>query len=136
MVRIMRTALALLPLALVVACTDPREACLSNAVEELSTVDALILETEQALERGYRTYPTNTGRASVGYCIGNRSGGTVAIGLSLCNDVRPQIVDKPVAIDRVEEQRKLEDLRQTRARLALRSEAEASACRARFPAAG
>jgi hypothetical protein len=35
------------------ACQTPREACVSEASEELRTVDALIAETRGNLDRGY-----------------------------------------------------------------------------------
>lgn len=133
----MRNLILLLALPALLACAPTRQTCLRAATQDVAVVDRLILETQQNLARGYaldrEAYVTN----SVDLCLGsNRVGfGTgVGVGWSYCNTPTTRYRERPVAIDRAAEQRKLRELQQTRARLIKESEAALEQCNLRYPA--
>ena len=123
----------LLPLFLILAaCATPRAQCEAKATRDLRTLDALIVETEQNIERGYALDREVTERPRLTFCYGRRIDGA-RVGMTFCNDTEVTVRDRPVAIDLRAERAKLASLREKRAEVARRTARALSACAARYP---
>jgi hypothetical protein len=129
----MRPALPLLAalcLALA-ACASPRARCMQPIANDLATVQALIVETEQNLARGFgyrvEQRPVTFG---INYCAGSYGDG---VGINLCGGGINDLVRVPVAIDSVTERRKLSELQAREAQLARAVPEAEAACAARYP---
>ncbi|PTX54864.1 hypothetical protein C8N43_3686 [Litoreibacter ponti] len=123
----MRRALLLLMLA---ACTDPRQACLNAAVEDLRIVQALIADTEATIERGYAIQTETRTAIYTNFCVGT---GRSDVGFTFCNYPYPVTTRKPVAVDLNAERRKLTSLRQKERELRRDSLRAQQACETQFP---
>lgn len=100
------------------ACGTPQEKCARSVESDLSTVTALIDETQADITRGYR-YVYETRGIDVGFRYCSRSSN-----FGMCFDnSSSNTVRRAVAIDPAEEQRKLAGLQDQKARL------EAAECR-------
>lgn len=126
--------LALLPI--LAACSTPRESCLRAASRDLVVVDRLIAQVQGNLARGYAVDREPYVTSTVDLCVGNRGyrgiyGG--GVGFSYCSRPVTRYRANPVAIDRQTEERKLRELKQTRARLEKQVNANLEACNARYP---
>lgn len=104
----MKPAFLLPVMIALVACGDPRAACLKDASQDLTIVRALIADTEATLARGYAIQTTERQVIYTDFCIGSggRSGG-----VTWCNKSQPVAEKTPVAVDLGAERGKLEDLR-------------------------
>ena len=123
---------ALLPaLALTLGCTDPRQACLSEATRDLGTIRALIADTEATVRRGYAIETEERTRIFTTFCLGNR---TSNVGLSVCNSSQPVISRRPVAVDIGEERRKLASLQVRERELRASTASEIQRCELAYPA--
>lgn len=121
-----RLTLALLAVLTLTACAPQPSACNSTAARNLRTLDMLIAESRENLERGYAIgSSTGRGNTSVNFCLGNSSNN---VGVSFCSGGRPGYRTGPVAIDLDEERAKLESMLQQRTALASRAAADAAAC--------
>ncbi|SFD31608.1 hypothetical protein [Tropicimonas isoalkanivorans] len=127
----MRTAILLLALPALAACATPREGCLRSATRDIAVVDRLILETQANLSRGYAIDEEPYITSNVNLCVGN--GGYHRVGWSYCNQPTTRYRQRPVTIDRAAEQRKLAELKQTRARLTAEAGPRLAQCNARYP---
>lgn len=104
---------------LLAACGTPQENCARNVQRDLRTIEGLIEDTETNLQRGfayeYETRDVNigfrycSGYSNLGFCLDNPGSSTVR---------------RAVAIDPLEEQRKLDGLLVQKQRL------ETAQCRA------
>ncbi len=122
--------LALLSLA---ACASPRQNCERSALEDLRNIDALIVETEQNLARGY-AYETETVRSGgFTYCLGQRTGGRHSAGVVFCDRPDYRTRDRPVAIDLKAERAKLASLKAKRPQIASLAAKTVASCRLRYP---
>jgi hypothetical protein len=120
----------LAPLALcaaLAACADPRARCEADAARDLRTIDQLIAETEANIARGFAIFRETDVRTTLQVCV---AGDLV----QLCSVNEPVARDRPVAIDRAAERRKLASLRERRAELQAPTRAALAQCAARFPA--
>ncbi len=126
----MRLSFALLlPLVLVLsACATPRERCMADATRELRTIDALIAETEGNIARGYAILREPAVRTTLVWCLAPDDR------ITLCNRQEADVRERPVAIDRAEERRKLASLRERRAELLREAAAAQARCAALHPA--
>jgi len=117
----MLTLLACLCLA---ACATPQERCVASATRDLTTVNALIAETEATIARGYalRREVGTTSRLS--FCF---EGGD-NVGFRYCRKERLETRERPVAVDLQLERRKLNSLRAKRTELELVSQRQVAAC--------
>jgi hypothetical protein len=124
--------LLLIPTALLLAaCETPREACLSQTGRELRTVESLIREVQGNLARGYAIEEDEEVETVRDNClVEDRDGDVRAV---RCNRTIVQEVERPVAIDRRAERRKLDDLLDRRQELLAERDARAQACIARYP---
>ncbi|MCX7888643.1 MAG: hypothetical protein N2422_02790 [Rhodobacteraceae bacterium] len=135
----MRAAAALTAVALLLAgCGTPREQCIAAATRELATVDALIAESQANLRRGYAYQPTAVSRPEWRVCdwieLPPRPDGTpVPPRPRYCLETATDTVQKPVPIDPVAEQRKLDNLLARRKVLNREAAAAVEACKASFP---
>lgn len=122
----MPVSLRLLPLAFCLAVagceTDPVRRCAGPELREVQTLDRLIAETRDRLNRGYVLERQDSG-ANVNFCLGGRRS---HVGLSFCTD--PGTRTRPVAIDTEAEERKLAALEARRAALQARIDARAASC--------
>ena len=111
---------ALLGLA---ACATPEERCIAAANAELRTIDGLILETRSNIARGYaiarepgvrtRLWPCRPDDGPYTFCLYDEA----------------TVVERPVAIDREAERRKLASLMERREELQAAQPARIAACR-------
>jgi len=121
--------LLLIPLA---ACGSPRQECERNASRDLSVVNALIVETEQNIARGYAIEREVESRPTLTFCYGDKFGTGTAV-FTYCNDIEVRTVEKPVAIDLAAEKSKLAGLRAKEAELRARTLKALDMCRAQYP---
>lgn len=112
------------------ACATPREACIANATYELRTIDSLIAETEANIARGYAIIREPGVRTRLQYCYDPPEEP-----FTFCTVREPTVEERPVAIDREAERRKLASLRERRAELLPQVRAAIAACEARHPGA-
>ena len=102
------------------ACASFEERCVSRVTEDLTTVNRLIVETQQNLARGYRIEteveyrPRATFCSGFGYGYGYRHGYG---GARVCTTTSRIERERQVAIDPVVERRKLANLRERQAAL-------------------
>lgn len=124
-----------LPLA-VGACSTPRDTCLKSASRDIAVVDRLIAETQANLARGYgvKREPYTSTSLNMCYGGGRYRYGAPGIGLSYCATPTTRYRNRPVAIDRAAEQRKLTELRQTRSRLVAETNQRLEQCNRLYPA--
>ena len=122
MVPLARVALPGL-IALLAGCvTDPAHRCASAELRERATIEKLIAETRERIDRGYVMVDESP---NVGFnvCLGSRRSN---VGVSFCAD--PTDRRHPQAIDTAAEARKLEALLARREALDARINAAISSC--------
>jgi hypothetical protein len=110
----MRRAMLLIPL-LLAACETPREACISNANRELSTINGLINETQRNLTRGYAIGTQQQVRTIPDTCRTQNAEGVITT--YPCDQTQIINVDRPVAIDLNAERAKLDSLLERQAQM-------------------
>lgn len=127
-------AFVLTSLLLLAACGTPQEQCIRNATAEGRKVDRLISEAEGNLARGY-AYVTETKVVQEWEtCIVPGTGGNgKPVQTTLCLQPSEVTTQRPLAIDPVAEQRKLENLRAKRKALAAQSDAAVAVCKQTYP---
>lgn len=110
--------------ALIAACGTPQDRCTRAAQADLRAVDDQIADVETALEQGYRILPAQDGLTRVSLCAWPREP------VLFCTESiqRPRSETRE-AIDRQAEQARLQQLRQTRAELVVRTADRVAACR-------
>ncbi len=123
----MRRALLLIPL-LLAACETPREACVSSATRELSTVNGLIDQTRGNLARGYAIGTTQQVRVIPETCRTQSAEGVITT--FPCDRTEIVDVDQPVAIDLNAERLKLESLLQRQAQMSRQLQPVLAQCQA------
>lgn len=111
---------------LVSACSDPRQRCITNASQELRTINALVAETETNLARGYTIIREPGVRTGLTFCISPTNP------FSFCSTAEPTVTDRPTAIDIRAEERKLAQLRAKQSELQVRAANDISLCEAQF----
>jgi hypothetical protein len=117
------------PLALcaaLAACADPRARCEAEATRDLRTIQTLITETEANIARGFAISRETDVRPSLEVCLAGDM-------MQFCSVNEPYIRERPVAIDRAEERRKLASLRERQAELQAPTRAALAQCAAQFP---
>jgi hypothetical protein len=115
-------------IAVLAACASPRERCIDTATQELRVIDALIAETRANIERGYAVAREPGVRSRLVFCYDPPDEP-----FTFCPAYESTVVERPVAIDRAAERRKLASLQERRAELLPRVRAEIAACEARYP---
>lgn len=128
----MRSRLLLLPLLALAACATPLERCERAATEDLRVLDALIVETQQNIDRGYAIDQEIRESPYLRLCYG-RSVDDGRLGMVFCNDRRTIVRDRPVAIDLDAERAKLASLKAKRSEVAQRAAVALASCHAQFP---
>lgn len=128
----MHPKFALFALPLLAACSTPLEQCQKAASEDLSIVSALIAETEQNIDRGYAIETRVEYRPTLTFCYTDKfSPGDFFF--TYCNEIEPQTVSQPVAIDLAAERAKLAELRKKEAELRRRTADALAQCAATYP---
>ena len=122
---------ALLPVLALAACQTPREACLSEASQELRTVESLIRETQGNLSRGYAIETEQEVEVIRTTCEVELDDGTE--GTVPCDRTDVDEVERPVAIDLVAERAQLDSLLEQRGRLLSQAQARQQTCVATYP---
>jgi hypothetical protein len=126
--------LALLSLALLVACGTPQEQCINRGTRDLRTVEKLIAETQGNLDRGYALEEVTRYEDYWDTCYDQVVvEGEVLLKPRMCLKERAYTVERPKAIDLNAEAKKLESLKVKRAELARAAEAVIAQCRAEYP---
>ncbi|WP_116133675.1 hypothetical protein [Tropicimonas sp. IMCC34043] len=133
----MKRLIPLVLLLLLAACVSPRQACLQQATRDVAVLEGLIAEVEGNLARGYAIRQEPYVTSGLDLCLGSGygaiNGGLVGVGWGYCNQVETRYRAVPVPIDRVSEQRKLAELKQSRAKATTRAELSLKSCEAQFP---
>ena len=111
----MYRALYLLPLLALTACETPREACVSNANRELSTLNGLVNETRLNIARGYAIGTRQQVRVVQDTCRTQSPEGVITT--FSCDKTEIVDVDQPVAIDLNAERAKLDSLLERQAQM-------------------
>ncbi len=130
-----RAATAIAALLILGACATPREACINDATRDLRQVNALILETQQNLARGFGLETRQDTRVVPSRCTGH---GTDPEGNPFtfsyrCERTEVTDIQVPVTIDIAAERRKLDQLLEQQRRLERQSQAQVQACIATHP---
>ena len=126
--------LTFLALAALAACGTPQEQCISRNTRDLRTVDRLINESEVNLKRGYAYETITVYEDYWRSCPGPRAApGEPPSPPRMCLDRRPELEQRPKAIDLNEEARKLASLKERRKSLALQAQKVIAACKAQYP---
>lgn len=125
-----RPIAALGALALLAACATPQERCIANANKQLTTLRALIAETEQNIARGYAIETQQTVRTSIQLCAG---AGSRSTDLLLCQMAEPREKRVPVTIDTDLEKRKLAQMKAREVELSRALPAAYDTCERAYP---
>lgn len=104
----MRPALIILPLMVLSACATPREQCIAHVTRDTRVLSALINETQANLSRGYALDEQQDVRTIKRNCRGENEDGSTFF--FPCNKTETFTTTRPVAIDLVAEQAKLDSL--------------------------
>ncbi len=117
--------IAFLILLACAACTNPREACISDATKDLRIVQGLVADTQATLERGYAIQTETRTVLYTDFCIGTgiRNGH-----FNFCNRAQPVTSRTPVAVDLDMERRKLRSLQRKERELKAKSASEIQRC--------
>ena len=106
----MRAILILLVSATTLAaCAAPQDRCVRQAQAALTTLDAQILDAEQALARGYRVTAASEARTTLHICAWPKEP------VLFCTRHTPATDEGRITVDRRSEQEKLDRLRHQRA---------------------
>ncbi len=127
----MRKILILLPLLGLAACATPRDSCIAQVSRDLSTVNALISQTEATLARGYGIETRQEVTTRPTFCREVLPDGTVKT--EICEETTVRTFDVPVAIDLDAERTKLRQLQEQRDRLEPATQAAIQQCLATYP---
>lgn len=126
-----RTALILLPLLAVAACSTPRERCIGAANRSVATLDSLIAETRGNINRGFALAEVQDVRVLRSTCEGtNADGSTFTFP---CEETETFTRQEPVAINVADERVKLQQLEARRAQAADEARARIQQCIAVHP---
>lgn len=130
-----RAAAAIAPLLILAACATPREACINDATHDLRRVNALVVETQQNLARGFGLETRQETRVVPSRCTGHGTdpeGNDFTFRYS-CERTEVHDREYPVTIDIAAERRKLDQLLDQQRRLERQSQAQVQACIAAHP---
>ena len=126
-----RTALILIPILALSACSTPRERCISAANRSVSTLDALIAETRGNINRGFALAEVQDVRVLRSTCEGtNEDGSTFRFP---CEETETFTRQEPVTINIAEERVKLEQLEERRRQAGAAVQARIQQCIAVHP---
>lgn len=129
-----RPLFMLVPVLLTLAaCGTPQEQCINSVAGNLHTIDGLILQTQGNLQRGFAY--TQVVRTIPQYqdCTPRATSANPDPRGEMCLVDSVQTFQKPVAIDLVAEQKKLDQLVAKRAELARAAAPAIAACQAQYP---
>lgn len=122
-----------LPLLLsLAACASPQQQCVGAATSNLRNIDALILQTQGNLQRGYGYTQVVRNVPQFVPCGGGWSGNNYN-NMDMCLVNTVQSFNQPVTIDLVAEQKKLDQLIARRAQVAKDVGPAIAACQAQYP---
>ncbi|HBG98189.1 MAG: hypothetical protein JKP98_01655 [Rhodobacteraceae bacterium] len=130
----MRPAIPIpLCLLLLAGCASPAERCATAVLEDIRIIDALIVQTEATLARGYAIETQTVPYSTVTGCGGWYRGG---IAPGFCTATRVRTREVPVAVDLDAERAKLASMQAERARKAQAAAPALARCAALAPDAG
>ena len=118
---------------LLAACGTPQEQCIRTNTRDLRTVDRLIAETQDNLDRGYAMETITQYERYWGHCPRRQVPDPPPMPPRLCMKERPFTVERPRAIDLSQEARKLDSLKVKRRELARKAETLIASCKAQYP---
>jgi hypothetical protein len=125
--------LPLYALLILSACATPQQQCVNAATQNLRVIDSLIAETEANIARGYALQDSVTFVPQWQFCGWGGMGNAARVSTQMCWVDQPVPVNRPVAIDLNEEQKKLNGLKQRRAAQQGGVQAAVAQCQAQFP---
>lgn len=124
-------------LAVLAACGTPQQQCINRETRDLRVVERLIAAAQGNLDRGYAFEEVTVYTTEYVDCTPQvvvPAGAPVpAVEPRLCLDEVPETIRRPVAIDLVAEQRKLDSLIVKRRDLTARAQDVIVACKAAYP---
>ncbi len=126
-----RSALFLVPLIALAACSSPRERCISGANRAVSTLDRLIAETRGNITRGYGLVEVQDVRVLRRVCEGTNSDGSEF--RFPCDETETFTRNEPVTLNMAEERTKLAQLEERRAQTSRAAQAQVQQCLAVHP---
>jgi len=128
-------AAALAPLLVLAACATPRESCITDATRDLRRVNALIVETQENLARGYGLETRQQTRVVHARCTGHGVDGEGEPFSFRYDCPRTDVTETqvPVTIDLAAERRKLDQLVAQQRVLERQSQAQVQGCIAAYP---
>ncbi len=130
-------AAVLSTLVILAACGTPQQQCINRETRDLRVVERLISETQGNLDRGYGFEEVTVFTTEYVDCtpqvVVPEGAPVPEVQQRLCLDEVPETVRRPVAIDLVAEQRKLDGLVDRRQALLGRAEQVIAACKAAYP---
>lgn len=126
-----RSALFLVPLIALTACSTPRERCISGANRAVSTLDGLIGETRGNISRGYGLVEVQDVRVLRRTCEGKNEDGTEF--RFRCDETETFTRTEPVTLNIAEERTKLAQLEERREQTARAAQAQVQQCIAVHP---
>ena len=121
----MRRSILLLPLILA-ACATPREQCINDATRELRTINSLVAETEQNIQRGFALNEVQEVRVIQTTCTGTNADGSIFT--FDCEETQTFDRTEPVAIDLNAERAKLNSLLERQRQVQSRADAAVQQC--------
>lgn len=127
----MRPVLYLVPLLALTACATPRETCINQALRDKRIVDALVVETQQNIARGYALQERQDTRTIRDRCTGRTPSGEEF--RYRCDRVDTFTTSVPVAINLADEQAKLQTLLERQAQNRATSDQAIAQCIAVHP---
>jgi hypothetical protein len=126
----MRLLVLSLPL-IAVACSTPREVCISDANRELNIMNALVAETRGNLARGYALRTVETSYLVDSTCYRRDDSGEVKS--YVCQETAIDTRQEPEAIDLNAEKAKLASLEERQAQMQANARAVVQQCIAAHP---
>lgn len=124
-------------LLILAACGTPQQQCINRETRDLRVVERLIADTQGNLDRGYGFEDVTVFTTAYVDCTPQvvvADGQPVPeVERRLCLDEVPETVRRPVAIDLVAEQRKLDGLVARRQALLGQAQQVIAACTAAYP---
>jgi hypothetical protein len=118
--------------ALVAGCATPKQQCMSDATQELRSVERALDTAKGNIARGYAVHTQRVPYTVANICYRTHPRTHAAIPYS-CPSTYYRTQTTPVAIDVAEERRKAEDLQRRLPQLRERANAAVRQCNAQFP---
>lgn len=126
------STLSVAAIALLSACATPREQCISNASQQLRSVETAMATAQGNISRGYALHTQSVPYTVPTTCYRNDPYRNISIPYP-CPSTQYRTQTTPVAIDVSEERRKLADYQKMLPQLREQARIQVAQCVAQFP---